>query len=124
MKTKKPRGAGNTFRGPLWSQTPNPIKGSVVMSTDKFAVLLRAVNVFMANALKNLIPMLCPVIRCGELYSREQAQTRLGIGDRTLKAWEQAGLHVWNPPGTNKFYYRGDALIEFVGRFPRLDDKG
>lgn len=92
------------------------------MSTDKFAILLRAVNVFLTCALKNLTSIFSPVVRYGDLYTREQALCRLGVGDKTLKAWEAGGkLRPFNPPGSSKLYYTGASLIEFVGSFPRLD---
>ncbi len=89
---------------------------------DNIAPSLADVNAgWLGRMFEAFIDVFRPVCKVGEMYSREQALSRLGVGDKQLKSWEAAGLPVWNPPGSSKLFYRADELIEFIGKFPRVD---
>jgi hypothetical protein len=53
-----------------------------------------------------------PLIRDG-IYAQSQVVRLLGISDRTLNRWEQAGLRPLQP-GTTLVFYEGRNIIEVM----------
>lgn len=90
---------------------------------DNIAPSLPDVNAgWLGRMFEAFIELFRPVCKIGEMYSRDQVISRLGVGDKQLKSWvDDHGLQVWTPPGSSKQFYKGEELIDFVGKFPRLD---
>lgn len=107
--------------GYLRPQTPNPIKGYVVMATDKFTDFVRAVNSALESLLVKATAIYRPVMRLGETYSLAQARIRVGVAQKTLKAWEADGLPIARPIATKKCFIRSDDLIEYLARSVRIN---
>lgn len=59
-----------------------------------------------------------PLIRPG-IYARSQVMRLLGITDRTLKRWEQAGLQKLQP-ATDAVFYEGADIMRIM-RTPAKD---
>jgi len=65
------------------------------------------------QSLLHLIGPQAPAVIPGALYTRNQIESNLGIGDKTTTLWIDHGLKPYTP-GTRKQLFLGEEVINFV----------
>lgn len=90
------------------------------MSEDQPQIDQLAIFNMTLQALSQILGPARAAVNPGSVYSAAQLEANLGISNTTITLWVDHGLQAYKP-GTSKFLFLGDEVIDFIKAHPKLE---